>query len=364
MIKAARWHSYYQIINGQEHAEAEGKEGFTGVGPMDRARLAGFTGMSLGENIFRTAKDLWYCHVAFVIDWGKGPGGMQPERGHRRNILNPAYRVAGIGAVLWPKGEDLAVTEEFGGSKRRMLGGVVFNDRNHNRSYDIGEGMGDVPVSTGAVQSKSWQSGAYAVELPQKEAKLIVELQGAKYVRRLPDGEENVKFDVNLADLPLFKQGGKLLAAVKKIPKTPKAGRFVALVDLHLATQDGLIEESAMEEITALVKDVREGLEKDMDAARQAVSEHVPERALKEVQTLDRKYSRTKAEPWFSEAITCAKINAAYLRMKAMSDGHKPSLSSTLSRVVDDQQRKLAKLTVEEWRKIGADLAARTAALQ
>ena len=283
LLKAARWHSNYQILNSMTHDEEEGKPGFSGKEPTSRTKLAGFNSGYVGENIMRTGKTPWYCHAAFVIDWGAGPGGMQPARGHRKNILNPGYRVAGIGAVPWSNGEDFAVTQDFGGGDHRMLGGVVFNDRNRNRSYDLGEGAGGVAISTGAAKTKSWKSGAYAVELPRSNAKLSVELEGVNYVCPLPDGEDNVKFDVNLSDLPTFKRGSKLLAAVKKLPAESKGVRFAALVNLHLATRETLIEEEALEEIMSLVEPVREVLDKDMAAVRRAVCDDAMEESTKAV---------------------------------------------------------------------------------
>jgi hypothetical protein len=240
LVKAARWHSYYQIFNSQVHDEEQGKKGYTGQSLSERTKLAGFDAGRAGENIYRTAKNLWYCHSAFIIDWGPGPGGMQPERGHRRNILSPDFNVAGIGAVVWPSAEDFAVTQDFGGTKRRMLGGVVYSDSNRNRAYDIGEGVGGVAISVGTAKTKSWKSGAYAIELPEGKAKLAVSLKGENYVCWLADGKENVKFDVVVSDLATFKRGSKLLAAAGKIPETKKGPRFAALVDLYLATRDTL----------------------------------------------------------------------------------------------------------------------------
>ena len=190
-----------------------------------------------------------------------------------------------------------------------------------------------------------------------------MELEGVKYVCSLPDGKDNVKFDVVVFDLPLFKRGGKLLAAVKKIPETNKAGRFAALVDLCLATHDGLVEEGAVEEITSLVEQVREDLDKDMAVVRQAASDNAPEQAPKEVQAVAKKYFRTKAQPWFADATTCVTMNATYLRMKAMREGDKRIPAKRLDGAVKDQQKKLAKLTVPEWRKVGTDLTQKTLAL-
>ena len=79
LVKAARWHSYYIIANTQVHKEEEGKEGFTAKNPMERCILAGFKGNMFGENVGRDGREAWYCHCAYVIDWGPGgSGGMQP----------------------------------------------------------------------------------------------------------------------------------------------------------------------------------------------------------------------------------------------------------------------------------------------
>jgi hypothetical protein len=250
----------------------------------------------------------------------------------------------------------------LGGTKRRMLGGVVFNDLRRSRFYDIGEGVGGVAISVGAAETRSWASGAYAIELPESQAKLTVELQGEKYVGSLPDGKNNVKFDVIVSDLPAFKRGGKLLATFKKIPEAKKSARFAALVDLYLATRDVLVEEDALEEITSLVGPARESLDKDMATVRKAVGDDDPEESPQEVQAVARKYTHTKAEPWFNDALTCAKMNATYLHMKALREGNKPVPAATLDRMVRDQQKKFAKLTVPEWRKVGMDLTLKTAA--
>jgi hypothetical protein len=382
LLKAARWHSYYQVLHGMTHYEEAGKQGFTANDTQTRLHLAGFDlkqGEAAGENVFCSVQQgrseqlpsLWSSHLIFVVDWGAahmtgegalGAGGMQPERLHRHNILDSRYRLAGVG-VIWPKAQDLAVTHEFGSGSRRMLGGVVFNDRKRSRFYDIGEGVGDVVISTGTAKTKSWKSGAYAVELPESEAKITVELEGEKYTCPLPDGNDNVKFDVIVSDLPVFKRGRKLLEAAKRVPEDNKNVRLAALVDLHLATQDVLIEEGALKEITSLVEQVRKDLDKDMATVRQAVGGRAAEQAAKDVQAVARKYSHTKAKAWFNNAVSCLKMSAAYLRLKAMHESDKPMPASMLDRAVKSQQKAFAKLTVPEWRKVGMDLIEKTAAL-
>ena len=45
-----------------------------------------------------------------------------------------------------------------------------------------------------------------------------MELEGEKYTSFLPDGNDNVKFDVIVSDLPAFKRVRKLLEAAKAVP--------------------------------------------------------------------------------------------------------------------------------------------------
>ena len=104
-------------------------------------------------------------------------------------------------------------------------------------------------------------------------------------------------------------------------------------------------------------------MDKDMATVRQAVSGDASEQAAKEVQAVARKYSHTKAKAWFDDAASCVKMNATYLRMKAMHEGKKPMSASMIDRTIKDQQKKLAKLTAPEWRKVGAELIAKTFAL-
>ena len=100
-----------------------------------------------------------------LLTGGRVPAACSPS-GHRKNILNPGYRVAGIGVVPG-RTPELRCYPGLRRRGNRTLGGVVFNDRNRSHFYDLGEGAGGVAISTGVAQTKSWKSGAYAVELPQ-----------------------------------------------------------------------------------------------------------------------------------------------------------------------------------------------------
>src|SRR5262249_33547557 len=154
-------------------------------------------------------------------DWGDGPGHMQPRRGHRHNILDPKMKLAGLAALPHSSGSNtICVTYNFGTDKQRWLGGVVLDDRNRNRFYDIGEGVGGIPLMVGEQKQVSWASGGFAMPIPQEAAKLVVELSGKKYATFLPAGKDNVKFDIFVSDKAVFARNAEQLQSFKKIPET------------------------------------------------------------------------------------------------------------------------------------------------
>ncbi|MEM6355538.1 MAG: carboxypeptidase regulatory-like domain-containing protein, partial [Pseudomonadota bacterium] len=145
-------------------------------GLADRITNAGYFNWSqVAENIFAFIEDPVQGHAAFFIDWGPGPNGIQNPAGHRNTILNPLYREVGIGELPVPEfGFDIGPnshTQHFG---RRFgtdafLTGVVIDDGDGDRFYDIGEGLGGVTVTAdganGTFSTTTWDSGGYTLEL-------------------------------------------------------------------------------------------------------------------------------------------------------------------------------------------------------
>ena len=56
-------------------------------------------------------------------------------------------------------------------------------------------------------------------------------------------------------------------------------------------------------------------------------------------------------------------MNATYLRIKSMREDNKPLPPRCWTGWSKDQQKKLSKLTVPEWRKVGMALVLKTAAV-
>ena len=305
LLDAARKHSYYMIHNGLTHDEVAGKVGFYGASPADRIKSSGFKGGGWAENAFAGSGGALDSHNGFLVDAGAGPGGMQPERGHRKNMI-AGYREVGPGGV--PTGRGLSVTHDFGSRDVRMAGGVVYIDVNANNFYDVGEGLGQVTVSSsdgGAVTT--WKSGGYVLDLKgQKDVTLTAYIGGEKFSKTFPSGKDNVKFDWAVPkEIPL-KAADKLIDAADKAKDTPKS--FAALIALYVGSRSLYMDAERKAKVAELTKDVSVGLE----AAEKSVSDALkdPEAAgLKKLIDEARKpYKGTDADAWFVDAETIAKL--------------------------------------------------------
>jgi len=305
LLDAARKHSYYMIHNGLTHDETPGKVGFYGAGPGDRIKLSGFKGGGWAENAFAGSGGPLDSHNGFLVDGGAGPGGMQPGRGHRKNMI-AGYREVGPGGV--PTGRGLSVTHDFGSRDVRMAGGVVYIDANGNNFYDLGEGIGQVTIGSsdgGAVTT--WKSGAYELDLKgQKDVTLTAYLGGEKFSKTFPGGKDNVKFDWAVPkEIPL-KAADKLLDAAEKAKDTPKA--FAALIALCVGSRNLYLDADRRTKVQELTKEVGAQL----DAAEKMVTDALkdPEAAgLKKLLEDARKpFKGTEADAWFQDAETLAKL--------------------------------------------------------
>ena len=155
LMAAARWHSGDMFTNVyQGHSQTNGG---TVLDPGARITANGYTWNTWGENVYAYAHYVFYGHAGFAVDWGPGPAGMQPGRGHRVNMLTGAFREVGIGVVdgvngvgtSQPVGPQL-VTQDFASQPANtpFITGVVYYDFNGNGFYDLGEGIGGVNVNT------------------------------------------------------------------------------------------------------------------------------------------------------------------------------------------------------------------------
>ena len=181
--------------------------GAGGSSPGDRMKAAGysFTGSwTWGENI--------------SIKWGGGVGesaslvqgfhdGLFGSAGHRTNILNDAFKEVGIGVGLGEyKGSAGAdATQNFARSGgATFLTGIAFDDKDGDRFYDPGEGLGKVSLSitssAGATYATTtWDAGGYQLALPAGDYTVTFSGGGlaAPITRTAKLGSANVKLDLD-----------------------------------------------------------------------------------------------------------------------------------------------------------------------
>src|SRR3712207_2709056 len=148
--------------------------GANGSSPGDRMKAAGyaFTGS-------------WTWGVNISIRWGGGVSepaslveglhdGLFKSAGHRTNILSDAFKEIGFGIGLGEyKGSAGAdATQNFARSGgATLLTGVAFDDKDGDRFYDPGEGLGKLDVSAkssagAAYATTTWDAGGYQIALP------------------------------------------------------------------------------------------------------------------------------------------------------------------------------------------------------
>ncbi len=151
------------------------------------------------------------------IAWAstRGPSGYQDEvqllhnnlmnsPGHKANILNGTYREIGIGFDVGPfQGWNGAfVTENFAKSGSKVfLTGVALDDRDGDRFYDVGEGLGGLTVTAvgagGARTVTTQNAGGYSLALAAGTYKVTFSGNGITPVTKtVTIGSKNVKLDL------------------------------------------------------------------------------------------------------------------------------------------------------------------------
>ena len=228
LTDAARLHTQFLFETAtQQHTGRNGSK------LIDRADAAGYNWSSLGENVFSYARDTFYSHDGFQVDWGgNGAGGMQEGRGHRVNIqdetpepgINPDVginREVGIGVVLGSNTVDSKtvgphlVTQDFGtdGNDTPFVTGVAYHDLNANNFYDLGEGIGGLTVNVegASFHAITSNSGGYAVPVPSTATARAVTFTGlganGSFNIAVTSDEANVKVDFKPTFVPALLTG-------------------------------------------------------------------------------------------------------------------------------------------------------------
>jgi len=209
LTDAARGHSEWM-----EQTDTFSHTGDGGTSPMQRMQAAGYsfvlpwaegeniawrgTKPSVPEPVATTAR----IHQDLFVDEN------YPGRGHRTNILEPAFKEIGAGVVTgdFDTYNAVVVTEDFGSSGTgSFLTGVAYSDDVvADDFYTPGEGIGGVVVTarrtsdSALFTTTTYPSGGYSMKLPAGTYDLITIGVGVGTVVRPSDftiGSQNVKRD-------------------------------------------------------------------------------------------------------------------------------------------------------------------------
>jgi len=198
---SAERHSQWMI-----GADVFSHTGVNGSSPTDRMKAAGF----VFSGSWASAENIAWASL-------RDPSGYQDEvqllhtnlmnsPGHRANLLNPAYREIGVGFKVGEfQGWQAAfVTENFALSGTgSFLTGVAYTDRDGDKFYDPGEGLGGLSVkavsSTGqSYAATTMSAGGYDLALPSGTYAVTFSGTGiATTTKQVVVGANNVKLDLN-----------------------------------------------------------------------------------------------------------------------------------------------------------------------
>lgn len=165
LVDSARGHSSWMLA-----AQTFSHTGIDGTSPTDRASRAGY-GFPAAENIgYQTASAAPdYATMTRAIH-----DSLVRSAGHRRNIMDSAYSLVGIGLRpgIFEGWNSLMGTQNFsaGGAtddSGPFIVGVAYADHNTNGAYDPGEGLGSLSVQTslGGYHAVTSSSGGYCIPI-------------------------------------------------------------------------------------------------------------------------------------------------------------------------------------------------------
>ena len=175
----------------------------TGQNPFQRMQAAGYTGYTTaGENIGFIGSSSGAETAARMM---RHHQHLWESDGHQVNLLRAGYSEIGLGLAVgdyqgYPA--STMVTQKFGDRGHAYLTGVVIDDTDGDRFYDIGEGQGGVRITawnaTAAVATSTFASGGYSLRLDP--GTWTVRFEGGEltgvFERTVTIGSDNIKLDV------------------------------------------------------------------------------------------------------------------------------------------------------------------------
>lgn len=191
--------------------------GDQGSSVSDRIRAAGYAlqgGWGVGENLAYTSERNVMAAIQQMFD------GLFRSSGHRSNTLNDAYRETGVGLEngaftvggnaynVWMLTETFAYV-----GNSVFLTGVVYDDANANRFYDIGEGVSGASLTSGSATASSAAAGGYVLEFASRGTVSVTLTIGATArVVQVDLSSGNIKLDL-LSSGEILSSGNLVLGA-------------------------------------------------------------------------------------------------------------------------------------------------------
>jgi Ca2+-binding RTX toxin-like protein len=197
--EAADAHSKYMIA-----VDKFAHEGIGDGDPGTRIQKAGFvfSGSTIfGENIAWMSMNAGALNDE-VLQLHKN---LMNSPGHRANILNTTYREIGIGLQTgdYQGWQGAFVTQNFAKTGTSLfLTGVAFDDKDDDRRYDPGEGLGSMRVKAvkaggGSFSTTSGTAGGYALALdPGTYTVTFSDSSHKPFTKTVTVGSKNVKLDL------------------------------------------------------------------------------------------------------------------------------------------------------------------------
>lgn len=201
LIESSRLHSLWML-----EEDIFSHTGVNNSTPHERMLAAGyqFTGSwASGENI------AWMGTGGSIINLTSYAvsqhEGLFKSPGHRVNILNDSYRELGVGQqqgyFMTDKDNYLSsmLTQNFAKSgSSYFLTGVIYEDKNSNEFYDVGEGLSGITITTNGKSYAAYNAGAYAIPLTNGNYELSIsgDALGAPVYYSVQVSGKNRKLDV------------------------------------------------------------------------------------------------------------------------------------------------------------------------
>jgi hypothetical protein len=173
------------------------------------------------------------------------------------DLMQPYLREIGIGlnkskANRWNVAEVLGI-----GQAKRLVGGVVFRDDNHNGVYDVNEGVGGVVVTCGDAKTVSGTAGSWTLELGATgAAEVTVAHDGMTEAFPIIAGADNVFITWIKPVVDDQKACDKQLSALAK--ETDETKSRILKANLLIASKRWKIDAGRQAKVSEAVKPIAE----------------------------------------------------------------------------------------------------------